>query len=33
MERYEDGFTKLENTTRHYDAVGLGADHLNRIVS
>ena len=27
MESDEDVFTKLENTTRRYDGVGLGADH------
>jgi 2,4'-dihydroxyacetophenone dioxygenase len=29
---YEDVFTKLENASRHYDAVGLGADFLKKIV-
>ena len=29
---YEDVFTKLEHAVRHYDAVGLGKDHVRRIV-
>jgi hypothetical protein len=29
---YEDVFTKLEHATRHYEAVGLGKDHVWRIV-
>jgi len=29
---YEDVFTKLENAARHYQAVGLGADHVKRFV-
>ena len=29
---YEDVFTKLANATRHYEAVGLGQDHLRRLV-
>ena len=29
---YEDVFTKIENATRHYVAVGLGADHVKRFV-
>jgi hypothetical protein len=29
---YEDVFTKLEHAAHHYDAVGLGKDHVRRIV-
>ena len=29
---YEDVFTKLEHAVHHYDAVGLGKDHVRRIV-
>jgi quercetin dioxygenase-like cupin family protein len=29
---YEDVFTKLANTRRHYEAIGLGADYANRFV-
>jgi 2,4'-dihydroxyacetophenone dioxygenase len=29
---YEDVFTKLEHAVRHYDAVGLGKDHVRSIV-
>jgi GST-like protein len=29
---YEDVFTKLEHAIRHYEAVGLGKDHVRRIV-
>ena len=29
---YEDVFTKLEHATRHYEAVGLGKEHVKRIV-
>ena len=29
---YEDVFTKLEHAVRHYDAVGLGKDHVRRIL-
>jgi len=29
---YEDVFTKLANATRHYEAVGLGADYVKRFV-
>jgi 2,4'-dihydroxyacetophenone dioxygenase len=29
---YEDVFTKLENARRHFDAIGLGADHVKRLV-
>ncbi|MBV9654651.1 MAG: 2,4'-dihydroxyacetophenone dioxygenase family protein [Acetobacteraceae bacterium] len=29
---YEDVFTKLENARRHYEAIGLGADHADRFV-
>jgi 2,4'-dihydroxyacetophenone dioxygenase len=29
---YEDVFTKFENATRHYEAVGLGADYVKRFV-
>jgi quercetin dioxygenase-like cupin family protein len=29
---YEDVFTKLANATRHYESVGLGQDHLRRLV-
>ena len=29
---YEDVFTKLEAARRHYDAIGLGADHADRFV-
>jgi 2,4'-dihydroxyacetophenone dioxygenase len=30
--RIEDVFTKLEATSRHYEAVGLGKDHVRRLV-
>jgi 2,4'-dihydroxyacetophenone dioxygenase len=29
---YEDVFTKLENVRNHYERIGLGADHANRLV-
>lgn len=29
---YEDVFTKLANATKHYEAVGLGADYVKRFV-
>ncbi len=29
---YEDVFTKLEHATKHYEAVGLGKEHVKRIV-
>jgi 2,4'-dihydroxyacetophenone dioxygenase len=29
---YEDVFTKLENARRHYERIGLGADHANRFL-
>jgi 2,4'-dihydroxyacetophenone dioxygenase len=29
---YEDVFTKLEHAIRHYEAVGLGKEHVRRIV-
>jgi 2,4'-dihydroxyacetophenone dioxygenase len=29
---YEDVFTKLEHAVRHYDAIGLGKEHVMRIV-
>jgi quercetin dioxygenase-like cupin family protein len=29
---YEDVFTKLEHAMQHYEAVGLGKDHVKRIV-
>jgi len=29
---YEDVFTKLEQATRHYEAIGLGKHHVQRIV-
>ena len=29
---YEDVFTKLANATKHYEAVGLGADYAKRFV-
>jgi 2,4'-dihydroxyacetophenone dioxygenase len=29
---YEDVFTKLEHATMHYETVGLGKDHVKRIV-
>ena len=29
---YEDVFTKLENARRHFDAIGLGGDHVKRLV-
>jgi quercetin dioxygenase-like cupin family protein len=29
---YEDVFTKLENVRRHYERLGLGAEHANRLV-
>jgi 2,4'-dihydroxyacetophenone dioxygenase len=29
---YEDVFTKFENATRHYEAVGLGTDYVQRFV-
>jgi hypothetical protein len=29
---YEDVFTKLEHAIRHYEAIGLSKDHVNRIV-
>jgi len=29
---YEDVFTKLENAVRHYEAIGLGKDHVMRMV-
>jgi hypothetical protein len=29
---YEDVFTKIDMCRRHYDAVGLGADHVLRFV-
>lgn len=29
---YEDVFTKLELATRHYESVGLGKDHVQRLV-
>jgi 2,4'-dihydroxyacetophenone dioxygenase len=29
---YEDVFTKLEHAIRHYEAIGLGKDHVRRIV-
>jgi 2,4'-dihydroxyacetophenone dioxygenase len=29
---YEDVFTKLENAVRHYEAIGLGKDHVMSIV-
>ena len=29
---YEDVFTKLDNARRHYEAIGLGADYVNRFV-
>jgi len=29
---YEDVFTKLEAARRHYTAIGLGADHVNRFI-
>lgn len=29
---YEDVFTKLENASRHYETVGLGADYVKRFV-
>ena len=29
---YEDVFTKLEHAIQHYEAVGLGKDHVKRIV-
>lgn len=29
---YEDVFTKLANARKHYDAVGLGEDHVNRFL-
>ncbi|SDJ06582.1 hypothetical protein SAMN05216338_103823 [Bradyrhizobium sp. Rc2d] len=29
---YEDVFTKLEAVSKHYQAVGLGADYVRRIV-
>ena len=29
---YEDIFTKLEHAIRHYEAIGLGKDHVRRNV-
>jgi len=29
---YEDVFTKLEHATRHFEAIGLGKEHVKRIV-
>jgi 2,4'-dihydroxyacetophenone dioxygenase len=29
---YEDAFTKLEQASRHYEAVGLGKDYISRLV-
>ena len=29
---YEDVFTKLENAARHFEAIGLGSDYVNRFV-
>jgi 2,4'-dihydroxyacetophenone dioxygenase len=29
---YEDVFTKLEHAIKHYEAIGLGKDHVSRIV-
>ena len=29
---YEDVFTKLENASRHYEAIGLGRDYVRRFV-
>src|SRR5215207_35123 len=29
---YEDVFTKLDNARRHYEAIGLGPDYVNRFV-
>jgi 2,4'-dihydroxyacetophenone dioxygenase len=29
---YEDVFTKLEHAIRHYEAIGLGKEHVRRIV-
>jgi 2,4'-dihydroxyacetophenone dioxygenase len=29
---YEDVFTKLEQASRHYESVGLGKDHVRRLV-
>jgi hypothetical protein len=29
---YEDVFTKLEHASRHYEAIGLGKEHVKRIV-
>jgi hypothetical protein len=32
FEGYEDVFTKLDMCRKHYEAVGLGADYVNRFV-
>lgn len=29
---YEDVFTKIEHASRHYEAVGLGKEHVRRII-
>jgi 2,4'-dihydroxyacetophenone dioxygenase len=29
---YEDVFTKVEHSRRHFEAIGLGADHINRFL-
>jgi 2,4'-dihydroxyacetophenone dioxygenase len=29
---YEDVFTKLENVRGHYQKIGLGAEHANRLI-
>jgi hypothetical protein len=29
---YEDVFTKLEQATQHYEAVGLGKDYVKRLL-
>jgi len=29
---YEDVFTKLELAIRHYESIGLGKDHVRRLV-
>jgi 2,4'-dihydroxyacetophenone dioxygenase len=29
---YEDVFTKLENVRKHYEKIGLGAEHANRLM-